>query len=33
MGSDYELAMIFIKEIIPYSIEYYLNLREDLKEC
>jgi hypothetical protein len=27
MGKDYEIALLIIEELIPYSLEYYLGLR------
>lgn len=30
MGKDFEIAQLIIEELIPYSLEYYLNLRNDI---
>lgn len=29
---DYEFGRLLIDELLPYSVEYYMNLREEPKE-
>lgn len=32
MGRDFEIALLFIEELIPYSLEYFLGLRTKKKK-